>query len=456
MKYVLVLSVLFSFSLFGRSHVNPLPTDSSTSLIKRTAALLLIEEGKNKFFAGKYQNSLRDFIAAGIKDKYNHLVYFWQGKCHFEMDNYGEAYELVLKAEGMSKEEHLDVVILKAFCLHRLEKIDEAKKLYEYLATKLPKTRMNDLRIEVMIASCDYILEQQKAGKSNKRKVLSQAVNSEFSDYAPILIDGGKKLYFTSRRENTTGGMSNPDDGQYFEDNYVVVWNEQTKDWDSLSNDMYRLNSNGFDCISWLSPDGLNGLMTVNNTAIDDAEKPTMSSDIFEIVLSNKGKWQTPKMIKNKSINTSFFDGAATMTADGNRMYFVSDRKGDKSMTDIYMVERSGRKWGEAVPVSDSINTPYMETTPFITPDGRYLFFSSTGHPGMGGYDIFVSENLGNTWSKPVNLGIEINTVNDDTHFQYYAKLKKALYAGISLDELRGNIDIFELDMKQIKLPIEE
>ena len=80
------------------------------------------------------------------------------------------------------------------------------------------------------------------------------------------------------------------------------------------------------------------------------------------------------------------------MTADGSTLYFVSDRKGQKKSTDIYVSKKVDKVWGDAVPLSDTINSTGTETTPYITPDGRYLFFSSEGHLGMGGLDVFVSE----------------------------------------------------------------
>lgn len=427
--------------------------DSSVNVVNRTAAVLLLEEGKNLYYEMKYREALLRFKDAYAKDKYNHQCSFWIGKCHYELNNFGYAKQYAHQARALNKEETDDILILKAQAHHQLNELDSAIICYTQLLDKLPKQRIKDLRIDFCIASCNYALEQKAAGKVNKRVEFPEPINTGYSEYAPILTHNGKTLYFTARKENTTGGRSNPDDNQYFEDNYRAVWNENEKKWDSITNQMDRLNGNGFDCISYLSADGMKGLMTVNTTATG-AKEVTQSSDIFEITFSDKGKWQTPKLIRNKSINSSFFDGAATMTADGSTLFFVSDRKADKSGTDIYMVQKNGNKWGEAVPVSDSINTPFNETTPYISPDGRFLFFSSKGHVGMGGYDIFVSENLGKTWSKPVNLGAEINTVNDDTHFQYYAKLKKAVSAGLSLYDLKGQIDIFEFDMNLVKLPL--
>jgi Tol biopolymer transport system component len=278
-------------------------------------------------------------------------------------------------------------------------------------------------------------------------------VNSGYNDYAPVFSADGKRIYFTSRRANTTGGMMNPDDQEYFEDVYTGIWNEKMLKYDSVNNNVDRINGPGFESMSWLSKDGLRAIVTMNNTATS-AKKVTGSSDIAEVEFTKKGKWNVPKVISNKSINTSFFEGSATLTADGNTMYFVSDRKGDKRSTDIYVVQRTGKTWGEAKILSDSVNTVMRETTPYISPDGRFLFFSSEGHIGMGGLDVFVSENTGSGWTKAKNLGPLVNSVNDDTHFVIYKELGKAYLSGLTVNDKKSSIDIYELDLNKLVLPI--
>ena len=134
-------------------------------------------------------------------------------------------------------------------------------------------------------------------------------------------------------------------------------------------------------------------------------------------------------------------------------MYFVSDRKGDTRSTDIYVSHKNGKSWGEAIPLSDSINTPGRETTPFISPDGKYLFFSSDGHLGFGNLDVYVSENIGGKWSSPINMGYGINSVNNDTHFYYNKELQKAFISGFEIVGNKANIDCYEIDMQNFKLP---
>jgi hypothetical protein len=89
---------------------------------------------------------------------------------------------------------------------------------------------------------------------------------------------------------------------------------------------------------------------------------------------------------------------------------------------------------------------------PSIRQEG-VLFFSSDALPGMGGYDIYYSENIGGNWSQPTNLGAAFNTVNDDTHFQIYPELKKAVMAGISENDGVFNYNIFEVDLSGLEYP---
>ena len=136
-------------------------------------------------------------------------------------------------------------------------------------------------------------------------------------------------------------------------------------------------------------------------------------------------------------------------------MYFVSERLGGEGKSDIWVTHKAGKtSWSKPENLGPIINTPYNETTVQITPDEKYMFFSSKGHAGMGGYDIYYSKNVDGVWSTPKNLGYPINSVSDETHFKYYPKYAKAYYSKVSLkgDGGQGLRDIFEADMTDFNL----
>ncbi len=431
------------------------PPDSTTKLLDKAGAMLLVDEGRALFDEGKVKDALNLFREAAAKDPYDWKPTYWISSCHLHMSNFGFALKYAkesLHTDPENVDKEIFEIIGQSF--HNVGQIDSAIVYYNKCLTLLSKTRVKELKINEKIDQCNFVHAEKAAGKNSLRVKLQGDVNSGFNEYAPVLSKGGKEIYFTSRRNNTKGGKTNlEDDQEFFEDIYRAEWNGDDQKWDSITNDIDRINSEGHDAITWIAPNGLIAYMTVNTSMLESKKNRTSSAEICEITFTDKGKWSTPKIIKNKTINTSFFESGATLTADGNTMYFVSDRN-LKNSTDIYVVHKVGKKWGEAIAVSDSINSKGRETTPFISADGRFLFFSSDGHPGMGGLDVFVSENVGeNVWTTPVNLGLMVNTVNNDSHFQYYPEMKKAVLAGSEVIGQKSSLDIYEVDMSNFSYP---
>lgn len=430
---------------------NGTPPDSTTSLVDKTAAIYMIEEGKTFYGEGHIKEALIKFRQASVKDPNNWKANYWVGKCHYHLNNYG--YALSYAERVMEGNEDLDeeAHYFLGQVYHRLGSLDSALLHYEASLKGFTKMRAKELRVEHHMRECEFAKTQLAEEAKFTRVHLEGDINSGYDDYG-ILLSDSDTTYFISRRSNTTGGGMNPDDERYFEDMYKVFYDAEMKEWEVVTNELGKLNSDGFDALTYISPDGLYAVMTLNNT-VTAANKPTRGSDICELKLNNKGTWNSPRAIKNKSINTSYFEGSATLTADGNTMYFVTDRKGDKSSTDIYVVHKNGKKWGSAKPLPMNVNTTGRETTPYITPDGRYLFFSSDGHNGMGGLDVYVCENLGDEWSDPVNLGAGINTVNNDTHFVYDTDKKIAYLSGYEIIGNKSSIDIYMVDMSTFEFP---
>jgi hypothetical protein len=191
--------------------------------------------------------------------------------------------------------------------------------------------------------------------------------------------------------------------------------------------------------------------------AMEKPKPKTKHTDIFVCKKNNRGGWNSPKSI-GKPINTIWFDALASLTDDGNTIYFISERKGGQGRADIWTSSKEGKAWGKPTNLGATINTKAQETTVFVTPDEKYLFFSSTGHEGMGGFDVYVCENKDGQWSDPVNLGYPINTVSDETHFVYYMEHKKAYYSTFSSSENKGvgARDLFEVDMSEYEFKFPE
>ncbi len=139
-------------------------------------------------------------------------------------------------------------------------------------------------------------------------------------------------------------------------------------------------------------------------------------ADIFKARLQARGDRLVLDNIENvKAINSGGFDSHPSISSDGARLYFTSDRPGGVGQLDIWYTERQpDGSWGAPKNLGPPINTPCNEIAPFICGDGKTLYFSSDGFTGAGGYDIFISERTSNSWTTPENVGRPVNTRYDE------------------------------------------
>lgn len=144
----------------------------------------------------------------------------------------------------------------------------------------------------------------------------------------------------------------------------------------------------------------------------------------------------------------SYSNGHPSLTKDGAFIYFVSDRPGGVGGTDIYVSQRLGETWSEPINLGPGVNTEGNEMFPFISADGA-LFFSSDGHAGLGGMDIFVSLARNGVWQKPENLGAPVNSTSDDFGLLYDKGLDQGFF--VSSRSGRGNDDLFFYNHVQIE-----
>lgn len=443
-----LLILLLGTTSFASPNFSSAPPDSTSTIIDKTSAHFFIEEGKTLFNEGRVREALTKFREAANKDILSSKANFWIARCHYELYNYGYALRYSRASIALNKgkvEKEMYEILAETY--HRTGILDTAIYYYEQAISELSKMRAGELQLNLKLEQARYAQTVQATNVANLRRNVGNDINTGFNDYNPVLCLDYKVMYFTGRRNNTTGGKMNPYDQNYFEDIYRVKWNEKTQRWDSLTNRLGRINDDGFESISHVTEDGLIAFITINNEAVPKAKIKTGSSDIAEVKWTNQNQWSAPKLIPN--INSSFYDGNATVTADGNTMYFISERTGDKSMSDIYMSQRVGKTWGKPIVLPKEINTKGREATPYITPDGRYLFFSSNGRSdGMGNYDVYVVERLSpNTWGPVKNLGPKINTVNDDFGFRIYDKIQTGYINGIEITGDKASIDIYDISI---------
>lgn len=145
-------------------------------------------------------------------------------------------------------------------------------------------------------------------------------------------------------------------------------------------------------------------------------------------------------------INSPYSETSGSFSPDGQLFYFSSNRPGGLGGYDLYRCARgSDGKWGPAENLGRDINTAQDETTPMLSPDGKYLWFGSKGHFSMGGYDIFRSEILPDGFGYPLNAGSPVNTADDEFGFDPVLTDKTGYLAIPSAQS--GNRDIMRIEI---------
>ncbi|MCX6181269.1 MAG: OmpA family protein [Bacteroidetes bacterium] len=262
---------------------------------------------------------------------------------------------------------------------------------------------------------------------------ISKTVNGPFPDYAPVMSVDEKILLFTSRREGSIGGIHKDEGSMYREDIYMSTKGSDGE-WGPPKN-IANINSEFNEATVGLSVDGQQVLFYSDKT-------PDGNGDIY-ISKLNGDEWGAPIMLPSP-INSKSQEPDACFSADGNILYFVSDRKGGYGGFDIYMVKRlPNGEWSFPQNLGGKINTPYNDRAPFMHPDGVTLFFCSEGHKTMGGYDIFQSmQDENGVWTDAENIGYPINTTDDDVFYGTSADGKRSYYSSFREDGF-GEKDIY-------------
>jgi hypothetical protein len=301
---------------------------------------------------------------------------------------------------------------------------------------------MRNLFIICSIVVACSLSAQQKDSVIIEIKNIGKEVNSSFADFAPVISADGSVLIFTSKRPVSEKEIrKNSSSSEHI---FISEYNKSAKsrtDAKMLSSEVnIKIRNNS--AIA-LSNDGQRMLVYHDN--FDG------NGDIYESVL--KGTQWTEPVNLGEPINSKYHESSACISPDGKTIYFVSDRPGGEGGRDIwYCTKGNDNKWGKAENMGYPINTDKDEEGIFIHPDGKTIYFSSNGgkDEGLGGYDIYKSENKGSQWIVPVNMGAPLNTEGDDVFFVMQADGKTGYYSS-SMPGGFGDKDIYEVTFTPVK-----
>lgn len=261
---------------------------------------------------------------------------------------------------------------------------------------------MRCLLIVLIFSVVEVFPQELKFGMPER---LSDSINSTSEDINPLLSQDGKKLYLTRsfHTENDGGVIAGSDI-------WVSTLDEEGR-WTKATNQLGKLNNKNNNAVIGVSENG-ETLFLLNSYK-------TRKTGIAFSKWNDDG-WSAPEVVSIPGINNGDFVGYY-MNPQFNVLLISMNGEGSYGQEDLYVsVRDSLYRWSKPMNLGPTINTPGFEISPFLSENGKYLYFSSDGRPGLGAADIFVSEKLydsWSTWSIPKNLGPSINSPFFDAYF---------------------------------------
>ncbi len=336
------------------------------------------------------------------------------------------------KTAGKKKRpEHLIYYLAKAHHLNL--NFEKAIELYQQEQANVAESDTLYKIIDLYVAQCNNGIELAKREniKSDNTvrvmKMLSKSVNTPYMEYMPLVTADESKIFFTYRGPKSTGGRVNmngdpdPYGSTYDED---IFYSEKAEGKWTLAQPVTELNTPKNDGAVAISPDGQTMLIYRNS---EDS-----LGNLY--ITEYKGDAWTEPLSLSGFVNSEFWEGSACFNYNNTLLIFSSNRPGGYGGRDLYFSRKLPTGiWGKPINMGPSINTKYDEDAPFLFFDGNTLYYSTNGEKSIGGYDIVYATKINDTtWSKPVNLGLKVNTTKDNKFYTIIANGRKGFFSSMS------------------------
>jgi outer membrane protein OmpA-like peptidoglycan-associated protein len=427
-----MISIKLRHLFLGLNLVVPFFLFSQNYTTKKTAspkALKSYNEGIQNNLQLQFEKALKSFGEA-LKIDANFIeAQIQEGALYYKLSMLSNAEIAFEKVEKLDPNFEPEVLFSLGNIEMKQDKGEEAAIHFEAYAksAKSPVEKRN--KAEKMAKDARFIAKAIKNPVPFNPQSLGDKVNTpQFSEYLPSMTADGETLIYTAR----VGRQ---------EDFYVSK--KVNGEWQK-GEPLKELNTDENEGAQCISPDGRLLLYTACN-------RPEVQGgcDVF-YSQKKEGKWTPAKGFP--AIVTNAWESQPSISADGKIIYFSSDRAGGLGGRDIWYVVFANGKWSEARNMGKPINTPFDEQAPFIHLDGETFYFTSNGHAGMGGQDLYVARfQRDSTWSEPQNLGFPINTKADEATLSVSIDGKTAFYAKDVNTIINGkpNYDLYAFELPE-------
>jgi outer membrane protein OmpA-like peptidoglycan-associated protein len=409
--------------------------------------------------------------------------HYLEGMQHLKFGRYEQA-EIQFQKAIERDPEYLDPRFDLSFLYIQTKQLDRAKDLMEWIVNKNPTYSPNLLlnlglmeqeafnyekalsyfdkylkiappessnyqTARVGAANCEFAMWAKAHPVEFTLTNLGEAINSKYDEYFPAMTADEQTLIFTRAVTiDRHDGYAND-----FNEDFYFSFKDENGNWQKAINPRGPINTPLNEGAPTLSPDGIYVIFTACDLDRSGNYGPDKKGygrcDLF-VSVRNGNEWSKPVNM-GPTINSKHWESQPSFASDGKTIYFTRGKydREHKQHDDLYLTELVNGKWSEAEALPLNINTSGKEESVFIHPDNRTLYFSSNGHAGMGGMDIFMSRKKDDgTWSDPVNLGYPINTSGNENSFHVSASGEYAIIASDREGGL-GGMDLYRLELPE-------
>ncbi|MGC4020592.1 MAG: OmpA family protein [Cyclobacteriaceae bacterium] len=314
-------------------------------------------------------------------------------------------------------------------------KVEERKNLQLYgCAMGFTVFTKMKLQVDNFLFAQEQTIDLPTGNVTAKKENIGPAINTGEDELGPVISSDGKTILFA--RQNVAENIGGKKDD---EDVWISEW--QNGNWTKAKNMGRGVNT--------AEADNLLAISTDNNTMMFEEENQLMMRH------RNETGWSSFEKL-GLTFKNELDHFVASLTADSKAVIFSAKLKTNLYYDpktedgDLFLCVKQNDKWSAPINLGKSINTPMEETSPFLSADGKTLYFSSNGRPGYGDQDIFVSRRQGEgwtDWSKPINLGPGINSEYFDAYYTVPASGDYAYF--VSYDKGFGKADIFRIRLHE-------
>jgi len=453
-RIVLALTIFLSVFNSGMSQVSPILFEKIT-LSLNDSDLVTFNKGKTKFLQESYLEAI-PFFEKVISNNPNLVeINYVAGICYtYDVNNSALALSYINKARQKANE--IDGYFFNlAYALEKNDSIIQAIENYKTALSleskKWGKASPLAKEINYRINRCKKILEYKNKQNLVKISNIGRPVNSDASEYCPLITSNENIMIFTYRGPKSKGGKQKLKGSQ----------NNEAENIELFFEDIFI--SRKINDSAWSQPQQIDNLNTMLHDAAVCLSYDGSQLFVYRNIGAGKGDLYLSNLVYNTyskpvfqvGLNSSEWEGSACFIPNTNKIIFSSERKGGYGGKDLYVAEKIKENvWGNVKNLGPVINTKYDEDAPFVTTDGKILFFSSNNSNSLGGYDVFRSDLKNETWQAPYNLGAPINSKNDDKFFITRADGKVAYYSSYKQGG-KGEQDIYKIEPGIPGVPIE-